>query len=129
MEEADVLCTKIGIMSRGNLRCLGSQMHLKGKFGEGYTMKVNVGDAAEGVDAPFFVSQLLPAAKLVDHIGGNYTYQVPKAGVTISELFESMEANRNKYAITDWSVTQTTLEDVFLKIVSNDEAAEANSEN
>jgi ATP-binding cassette subfamily A (ABC1) protein 3 len=35
------LCTRIGIMSRGNLRCLGTNVHLKNKFGEGYSLKVN----------------------------------------------------------------------------------------
>ena len=41
MEEADVLCTRIGIMSRGNLKCLGTNVHLKNKFGEGYSLKIN----------------------------------------------------------------------------------------
>jgi len=33
MEEADVLSTKIAIMSNGSLKCIGDQMHLKNKFG------------------------------------------------------------------------------------------------
>ena len=33
MEEADALCSKIGIVAGGQLRCLGSQLHLKNKFG------------------------------------------------------------------------------------------------
>ena len=36
MEEAEALCTKIGIMVGGRLRCLGSTQHLKSKFGQGY---------------------------------------------------------------------------------------------
>jgi energy-coupling factor transporter ATP-binding protein EcfA2 len=36
MEEAEALCTKIGIMVGGRLRCLGSTQHLKSKFGKGY---------------------------------------------------------------------------------------------
>ena len=35
MEEADALCSKIAIMSHGRLRCLGTTMHLKEKFGKG----------------------------------------------------------------------------------------------
>jgi ABC-type multidrug transport system ATPase subunit len=35
MEEADALCTRIGIVCDGNLQVLGSQLHLKKKFGEG----------------------------------------------------------------------------------------------
>jgi len=36
MEEAEALCTRIGIMVGGRLRCLGSSQHLKSKFGRGY---------------------------------------------------------------------------------------------
>ncbi|KAJ3197178.1 hypothetical protein HK101_005457 [Irineochytrium annulatum] len=35
MEEADALCSRIGIVCDGNLKVLGSQIHLKKKFGEG----------------------------------------------------------------------------------------------
>ncbi len=33
MEEADQLCTRIGIMNFGKLRCLGTQTRLKARFG------------------------------------------------------------------------------------------------
>lgn len=36
MEEADVLADRIAIMARGSLRCIGSALHLKQKFGAGY---------------------------------------------------------------------------------------------
>ena len=35
-----MLCTRIGIMARGRLRCLGTQGHLKKRFGEGYLLTV-----------------------------------------------------------------------------------------
>ena len=41
MEEADTLCTRIGIMTKGVLRCLGSSLHLKSKYGGGYHLYVN----------------------------------------------------------------------------------------
>lgn len=36
MEEADVLGDRIAIMARGRLRCIGSSIHLKHRFGSGY---------------------------------------------------------------------------------------------
>ena len=36
MEEADVLGDRIAIMARGRLRCIGSAIHLKHRFGSGY---------------------------------------------------------------------------------------------
>ncbi len=42
MEEAEALCTRIGIMVGGRLRCLGSAQHLKDKFGSGYQLDVRL---------------------------------------------------------------------------------------
>jgi ATP-binding cassette subfamily A (ABC1) protein 5 len=40
MEEADALCSRVGIMVKGELRCLGSTQHLKNKYGAGYVLEV-----------------------------------------------------------------------------------------
>jgi len=42
MEEAEALCSKIGIMVGGRLRCLGSNQRLKAQFGQGYQMEVKL---------------------------------------------------------------------------------------
>lgn len=36
MEEADALSDRLGIMAYGALRCIGSSLHLKAKFGAGH---------------------------------------------------------------------------------------------
>ena len=35
MEECEALCTRVGIMAAGALRCLGTVQHLKNRFGSG----------------------------------------------------------------------------------------------
>lgn len=40
MEEAEALCTRIGIMVNGKLQCLGSSQHLKSRFGTGFEIDV-----------------------------------------------------------------------------------------
>ncbi len=35
MEECEALCTRVGIMTAGHLRCLGTVQHLKNRFGAG----------------------------------------------------------------------------------------------
>jgi len=42
MDEADALCTRIGIIVNGALVCIGNPRYLKQKFGAGYTMEVKV---------------------------------------------------------------------------------------
>ena len=41
MEEAEALCTKMGIMVKGGIfKCLGSSQHIKDKFGTGFVIEV-----------------------------------------------------------------------------------------
>ena len=38
MEECEALCSRVGIMVGGRLRCLGTPQHLKSRFGNGYIL-------------------------------------------------------------------------------------------
>ncbi len=48
MEEVEALCTRIGIMVGGRLRCLGSPQHLRTVHGEGFTLDLRVGAPPPG---------------------------------------------------------------------------------
>jgi len=47
MEECEALCHRLGIMVKGQLRCLGTPQHLKSKFGRGYQLDLQLNDAEE----------------------------------------------------------------------------------
>jgi ABC-type multidrug transport system ATPase subunit len=40
MDEADVLGDRIAIMSQGQIKCVGSSLFLKNKFGVGYLLQI-----------------------------------------------------------------------------------------
>lgn len=42
MEEAEALCSRIGIMVGGRLQCIGSNQHLKARFGTGYQLEARL---------------------------------------------------------------------------------------
>jgi len=42
MEEAEALCTKMGIMVGGNFKCFGSSQHIKDKYGTGYELEFKI---------------------------------------------------------------------------------------
>ncbi|KAG2768749.1 ATP-binding cassette sub-family A member 2 [Phytophthora cactorum] len=42
MEECEALCSRVGIMVGGRLRCLGSVQHLKSRFGDGLVFDVKL---------------------------------------------------------------------------------------
>ena len=56
MEECEALCTKIGIMVNGRLRCLGGPQHLKNKFGQGFTAKIT----SQGADVKSVMKRYFP---------------------------------------------------------------------
>ena len=57
----------------------------------------------------------MPGAAVRDSINGVVTFDVPKANVVMSRLFEQMEGNKERLHIKDWGLSHTTLEEVFLK--------------
>ena len=69
MEEADHLCTRIGIMNFGRLRCLGTQNRLKSKFGTGYQLAFNCAPGRVG-DVESFVSNNLRKAVHIETYAG-----------------------------------------------------------
>ena len=42
LDEAEALCSRIGIMSHGSMRCLGSSQHLRTKFGSVFEVTISL---------------------------------------------------------------------------------------
>ncbi|XP_041356253.1 phospholipid-transporting ATPase ABCA3-like [Gigantopelta aegis] len=119
MDECEALCTRLAIMVNGRFRCLGNLQHLKHKFGQGYTLIVQLGSLPNGDVAPTdslvrFVKDEFPSAVIFDDHQGYLHFQVPDANVTVARVFEVMETAKKQHRVDDYSVHQTTLEQVFL---------------
>jgi ATP-binding cassette subfamily A (ABC1) protein 3 len=79
MEECEALCTRVGIMVGGRLRCLGPIQHLKNKFGRGFMAVVKLSHPTEErVNAviqyaqPFIHNGVIPMTSLAEccrHLG------------------------------------------------------------
>ncbi|KAH7957727.1 hypothetical protein HPB52_022524 [Rhipicephalus sanguineus] len=130
MEEADALCTKVGIMVRGALRCLGSTQHLKNKYGAGYTLDIKM-QRQEGAweknlgDLKQYVKRVFPSATLREGFQDRLTYDIPQAGVTsLANVFVAMDEAKAKFSIEEFSFSQTTLEQVFLGFAKEQELAQ-----
>ncbi|RHY68127.1 hypothetical protein DYB38_006149, partial [Aphanomyces astaci] len=58
MEECEALCSRVGIMVGGRLRCVGSIQHLKNRFGDGLMLHIKLAavtsDAVAGMAADAF---------------------------------------------------------------------------
>lgn len=205
MDECEALCPRIGIMANGRLRCLGSALHLKHKFGKGFQLEFklhlvgpndddfldildSLGDIARAdnvvvaagtsidyerclkylrrftgdehlssmitedsptgytiwrdavsplgvalVDLATFVTNEQRTLLLNDFVEAEFPnnvlrerqdtksrYEVSTAGLKLSNIFSRIEQEKRELWIADYSVSQTSLEQVF-----NMHAAEA----
>lgn len=120
LEEADVLSDRIGIMSQGKLMCIGTAQHLKTKFGDGYRLTVSY-DESNVLPVHNYIREVVPNAKVLSQFEGSTVFVVPKQNIQVSELFKEIENHKDEKKIKNWGFSQTSLEDVFLKIAQNDE--------
>ncbi|XP_047388210.1 phospholipid-transporting ATPase ABCA7 [Sciurus carolinensis] len=114
MEECDALCTRLAIMVNGRFRCLGSTQHLKRRFGAGHTLTLRVPED-QRERAVAFVVAAFPGAELREAHGGRLRFQLPQGGrCTLAHVFGELAAHGSDHSVEDFSVSQTTLEEVFL---------------
>ncbi|XP_012225217.1 cholesterol transporter ABCA5-like isoform X2 [Linepithema humile] len=131
MEEADALCSRVGIMVKGELRCIGSTQHLKNLYGAGYTLEMKLlggdctpttpsGDRIAGLKE--FVAGLFPDVTLEESFADRLVFAVPQHAVnSLAECFIQLEKAKLELDIEEYSFSQTTLEQVFLKFSHYDE--------
>ncbi|XP_029171757.1 ATP-binding cassette sub-family A member 5-like isoform X1 [Nylanderia fulva] len=131
MEEADALCSRVGIMVKGELRCIGSTQHLKNLYGAGYTLEMKLlgGDCTPTTPSgdriatlKEFVAGLFPDATLEESFADRLVFAVPQHAVnSLAECFMQLEKAKLELDIEEYSFSQTTLEQVFLKFSHYDE--------
>lgn len=140
MEEADILSDRIGIMAKGRLRCIGTSIRLKSRFGAGFVANVSFANAYGGQTPPpngvsnapagheeikqFFKSRLdiLPKEEHKSFL----TYIIPHdREKLLTKFFDELEERKGELGISDVQLSLTTLEEVFLNIAKQAELESA----
>ncbi|ELK10775.1 ATP-binding cassette sub-family A member 3 [Pteropus alecto] len=117
MEECEALCTRLAIMVQGQFKCLGSPQHLKSKFGSGYSLRAKVqSDGQQEALEQFkaFVDLTFQGSILEDEHQGMVHYHLPGDNLSWAKVFGILEKAKEKYRVDDYSVSQISLEQVFL---------------
>ncbi|XP_022180938.1 ATP-binding cassette sub-family A member 5-like isoform X1 [Myzus persicae] len=116
MEEADALCSRVGIMVNGQLRCLGSTQYLKNLYGAGYTLEIKLKPHGDMDDVKSFVITSFPNAIPEEEFADRLVFGVPQSAVeSLAHCFLNLENAKTMYDIQEYSFSQTTLEQVYLK--------------
>lgn len=118
MEECEALCSRLTVMVRGALRCLGSLQHLKNKFSQGYTIMTKCESANNSETDLDMINQYMKdnftSSRLIESYLGINTYYVQDSDLPWWRVFHIMEEACKQFPLEDYSVSQTTLEQVFL---------------
>ncbi|XP_040989213.1 ABC transporter A family member 2-like isoform X2 [Juglans microcarpa x Juglans regia] len=144
MEEADILSDRIGIMAKGRLRCIGTSIRLKSRFGTGFIANVSFLGRTNGQTTPTHALSNGAAVSPIHHEAVKEFFKdqldvVPKeenkAFLTfviphdrerlLTKFFEELEDRKDEFGISDIQLGLTTLEEVFLNIARQAELESA----
>ncbi|XP_053220123.1 phospholipid-transporting ATPase ABCA3 [Podarcis raffonei] len=116
MEECEALCTRLAIMVNGQFKCLGSPQHLKSKFGSGYTLLAKThSDDEDNLQAfKTFVEKTFPGSILKHEHQSMVHYHLTNKNLSWAQVFGALEKAKEKYCMEDYSVSQISLEQVFM---------------
>ena len=115
LEEVEALAHRVAIMVDGVIKCIGSKTHLKAKFGSGFEMSIRLAGKEWAPNLEAFMAQCLPEAKLNETRSNKYNFALPQSTL-LSNTFALLERYKKDLNITDYNISQTSLEQVFLRI-------------
>ncbi|KAM6102210.1 ATP-binding cassette sub-family A member 13-like [Theristicus caerulescens] len=129
MEECEALCTRLAIMVNGSFKCLGSPQHIKNRFGDGYSVKV------------WLSKEISYRRMILDHLQLHFPgtqfkgqhlnlleYHVPRSQGCLAELFRVLENHKAFLQIKHYSISQTTLEQVFINFATQQQGVSHSSQ-
>ena len=125
MEEASVLGKRIGIISLGKMKCIGTPLFLIEKFGKYMNITLVKEEGAINEDIIHFINNNISDAQF-ESLSEEIMVRIPKnnfgkEGVSLNSFFENLDQNLNELKIKSYSVSMPTLEDVFLNVAADDE--------
>eukprot|EP01041_Mallomonas_annulata_P006632 gene6631-13438_t len=127
MEECEALCTRVGIMVSGRMQCLGSVQHLKSRFGASYEIEVRCQHGKADQCASLCLREI-PRASVEEQHGSFFRLKVEE-GLDLAKTFQHLESCKNDtVGIVDYSVSQATLEQIFIRFAREQEEEPANKQ-
>ncbi|XP_042658487.1 ATP-binding cassette sub-family A member 10 isoform X1 [Tyto alba] len=116
MDEADILADRKAFISHGKLKCVGSSLFLKKKWGIGYHLRIHVSDSCDLENMTSLVKRYIPNVIFSGHSQYELRYKLPLENVNkFPDLFSGLDSCSDQ-GIINYGVSMTTLEDVFLRL-------------
>lgn len=145
MEEADILSDRIAIMAKGKLRCIGTSIRLKSKFGTGYIANVNFSGNGHTQSPNVNGNTEVPVNPNIESVKWFFkerldvdpkeesrtflTFVIPhEKEPLLTRFFGELQDREREFGISDIQLGLTTLEEVFLNIAKQAELESSTAE-
>ncbi|XP_027642688.2 ATP-binding cassette sub-family A member 10-like isoform X2 [Falco peregrinus] len=116
MDEADILADRKAFISHGRLKCVGSSLFLKRKWGICYHLRIHVSESCDLESVTSLVKRYIPNVIFSGHSQYELRYKLPLENVNkFPDLFSGLDSCSDQ-GIVNYGVSMTTLEDVFLRL-------------
>ena len=125
-------------MSQGSLRCCGSPLYLKSKYGSGYSLvltrmrdqylnKITNDDNLDYTNdiklthkIIKLVQKIVPNSKLSSNLNSEIMFTLPAEDSNkFPNLFSKIDKKKDELKILNVGISITTIEEVFLRLVKN----------
>jgi ABC-type multidrug transport system ATPase subunit len=130
MDEADTLADRVVIMSEGEVRCSGTPLFLKTRFGVGYLLSISKTDA-DVLVGPIhsLVKEVVSTATIVSSVAGEVIFRLPLDSISLfAELLTKVKDNSTDLMISSYGISFTSLEQVFLSLAKEKIARKHNQQ-
>jgi len=117
MDECEMLCSRLGIMSKGQFQCLGYIQDLKQKFGNGYSIYIKT-NSNENFSNLY--NYLKTKIKIKIHHQTESTIIFQTNYSSPAKLFYLIEQIKDQFHIETYQIQQTTLEQIFINLQNSD---------
>ncbi|KAF0707348.1 hypothetical protein As57867_006607, partial [Aphanomyces stellatus] len=118
MDEADILGDRIAIMAEGELRCCGSSLFLKNRYGAGYNFSLVKTDHCNTPALIDFVqTHIGDDVKVLSNVGTEISFQLPlDCSHLFGKMFAELDSQLDSLGVLSYGISVTTLEEVFIKV-------------
>ena len=120
LDEAEYLSDRIGIMKDGNFICSGTSSYLKEQYSCGFNLNLLINPKIFNEN---YKNEIIENLKKLDlkikikiFSKSVFSINIQSDNKNIPEIFEFIENSKENYGIEDYTVSSTSLEDVFMKI-------------
>jgi len=118
LTEAEYLCDNIAIINRGKIMAIDSPQQLQTSFGREKTIKIHLSRIDDGLKE---ILSEVRDCKIKFNSETSITIKSDNSESVLSEVLKIL--NEHNVSIEDLSVTPTSLEEVFLKVVNDSDAS------